>query len=101
MYYIQSKFNTDFLHPEYIDEVISKRYKDTNFAIIKESKRWAVYLLLEINGKTHICGLTTYHTRKLAISKITTGQLKKSIDKEYKTLKIIYDFLNQNKNKSI
>ena len=97
MYCIQSKFNTDLLHPEYIDEVISKRYKDTNFAIIKESKRWTVYLLLEINGKTHICDLTTYHTRKLAISQITTGQLKKCIDREYKTLKIIYDFLNQNK----
>jgi hypothetical protein len=93
MYFIKTR--EDFRQPEYLDEIISKRYKDTPFAIIKEKigKMWTVYIILD---KEHVVGCMTCWTKGEAIKEIEAGEIQKSIDKELKTLTVIHDFFINN-----
>jgi len=93
MYFIET--HKDYSKPEYFDEILSKRYKDTPFAIVKEKigKMWSVFIIID---NDHIVGYMQYWTKGDAIEAIESGEIKKSISREFKSLTIIHEFLNGN-----
>lgn len=92
MYFIETR--ESWCHPEYLDEIISKRYKDTPFAIVKEKigRMWTVFIILD---EEHVVGYEQYWTKGKAVKAIESGEIQKTIDKEFKTLTVIHEFLNK------
>ena len=80
--------NINFLkdNPDYIKWVYDHRYKDTNYSIIQEGKRfWAVYVIDDNLGIFEL--LEGYRTKKKAIEEIESGNLKRKIFEQ----KFLYD----------
>jgi len=83
----------DFSKPEYFDEILSKRYKDTPFAIIKNKygKRWTVYVIID---DQHISGYMEYWTKGYAINEIENGEIYKVLNEKLEVLKTVTNVLN-------
>ena len=91
MYFIETR--NSFNKPEYFDEILSKRYKDTPFAIIKEKigKMWTVYIIIDDN---RICGYMQYYTKGSAIKEIEEGNIYRAIRSEFVVLNYVHNTLN-------
>ncbi len=82
-----------YLKPEYFNEIISKRYKDTPFSLIKEAigKFWTVYIIIDEN---RIVGYMQYHTKREAVKEIESGHIYKVIKEEFETLTVVHNILD-------
>lgn len=95
---MEKRSDNNLCNPDkFFSEVLAKKYKDTNYSIVKDGigHRWTVYLVDDSAPDTTVYEIGTGSTKTECIKRIQNGDFKRNIEYDFNQAKQSLDAFNR------